>query len=194
MRENVLVQMPKPVGLKSDFSPSPCKRINKGNGTIRQTVRWIETEYKKENEPSRLLYVQLCEQFEGGVENIHPSVKKAAHLDHHFEQDTPLSAQKYETVNKGRQKYDTSPKYKVNDLTSEVVHHMAGQEVGFSFLEVPIIICGGSIDLMTKTESKLTWLEECLSFFQFLMLLIFSCYSFYCVLFAVCSISLACPG
>ena len=45
MRENVLVQMPKPVGLKSDFSPSPCKRINKGNGTIRQTVRWIETEY-----------------------------------------------------------------------------------------------------------------------------------------------------
>ena len=60
MRENILVQMPKPVGLKSDFSPSPCKRINKGNGTIIQTVRCIETEYKKENEPSRLLCAQLC--------------------------------------------------------------------------------------------------------------------------------------
>jgi hypothetical protein len=33
-----------------------------------------------------------------------------------------------------------------------------------------------------------------LSFYQFLMLLIFSCYSFYCVLRAVCSIFLACPG
>lgn len=44
-RENVFVQMPKPVGLKSDFSPSPCKRINKGNETIRQRVRWIKTEY-----------------------------------------------------------------------------------------------------------------------------------------------------
>ena len=67
-----------------------------------------------------------------------------------------MSAQKYETVNKGRKKYDTSPKYKVNDLTSEVVHHMTGQVDVFSFLEVLIIICGGSIDLMTKTDSKLT--------------------------------------
>ena len=67
----------------------------------------------------------------------------------------------------GEKKYDTSPKYKINDLISKAVHHMTGQVDLFSFLEVLIIISGGSIDLMAKTDSTRTWLEIWLLFFRF---------------------------
>ena len=76
--------MRKLVGLNNDFIPSLCKRINKGNGTIRQTVTWIETEYKKiTNLPDYVVYSNI-NSFKVRLRIFIHQLKRQRNLDHHF--------------------------------------------------------------------------------------------------------------
>ena len=54
---------------------------------------------------------------------------------------------------------NTTPTYMLKDLNPDVVHHMTGHVDIFSLLEVVIVIFGCNRELITRKESKLTWLD-----------------------------------
>ncbi|CAJ1957379.1 unnamed protein product [Cylindrotheca closterium] len=56
---------------------------------------------------------------------------------------------------------------KPNDLTSMEVKCRTGFRDFPSLLSYAIVVCGGDLDRLFKTCSKLTWLEEWLFYFEF---------------------------
>ncbi len=60
------------------------------------------------------------------------------------------------------------PVFEVESLTSQRVKAMTGFSDAKAMLKMVAIYCGGEVEMMTSTTSKLTWLEEWLFFFDFI--------------------------
>ena len=55
----------------------------------------------------------------------------------------------------------------MNDLTAKEVKRRTGFYDVSSMLSFVVVVCGGKVDVMTQTYSKLTWLEEWVLYLEY---------------------------
>jgi hypothetical protein len=63
---------------------------------------------------------------------------------------------------------DRNVKYRMSDCTPKMINSLTGSIDLPGILEEVIVICGGDLNLIMKTQSYMTWFEEWLFFFVFM--------------------------
>jgi hypothetical protein len=97
--------------------------------------------------------------------DISPILFKQSRLDVHDNKENIAGSAKCES--KEGEKPDIleaseklEPKILLMEMTPKEVHRRTGFQDIFSLINYVAIVCGGDLDLMTRTSSNLTWLEE----------------------------------
>mmetsp|Transcript_31596 Transcript_31596/g.76333 ORF Transcript_31596/g.76333 Transcript_31596/m.76333 type:complete len:492 (-) Transcript_31596:28-1503(-) len=161
---------PIPTGGKGFKSRS--KSVNKGVGSDRKLYNHIE-ETKANNELGMAL--QQAHEMEDvrsrkqSLDDINPRLVHAAGLDVHRGAATeflaPENAQSEDV--RSMMEEETRPCIKTNDLNPSEVKRRTGFRDLPNLLSYAMVVCGGDLECLFATSSKLTWLEEWLFFFEF---------------------------
>ena len=172
----VLQRAPKPIGIKS--ISSQAKTLSKGNAFDRATTRLLK---HFQAESAELTNVQILEMndIERGEQShldINPTVRKSAGLDVHFQSSSMKTATTHNNVSMLKRKdtsapqnpYEERPKFTLADMNPHEVHRLTGFADLTDLLSFTLIVCGGSVDLMQMTVTRLTWLEEWLYYFTYM--------------------------
>ena len=171
-KHQVIAKVPIPVGKKSTFSPP--KTINKGLSYDRFLVGEIQSSRTKN--PEGLGYLKTFESFEINA-NSRDSINSALLAESEMEAHVVASEQEEHKKKKRKLCIEASkknpdkntpkdtmkgrtPKFSLDDLVPKEVHRLTGFLDFQSMMQYVIIVCGGNIDILTKTQSKMTWLEE----------------------------------
>ena len=176
------LNVPKPLGKSNDCNntkKTPNKRPQRGIGYDRQKVNEIEYAKKEDREVCGCMRMaeanDMCESPDA-VMMINPVAAQSCGADHHMRvaaaQSMDSKAEKRklivsQTPKKKKMKSETAhhckgedPKFKLEELDPSEVKRLTGFNDLSSMLSFATFTCGGDFEVIAKTTSKLTWLEE----------------------------------
>jgi hypothetical protein len=139
------------------------KTTNKGTGNDRAIKRFvkdmIDTGHGRALLPEMILEQQ---ELHPGFENyINPAIQELCGLTGNLS-STPTKVN-IKSINKVQQSI-----FLMEMLTPKEIHQRTGFSDLSCMLSFASVICGGDIEIMTTTCSKLTWLEEWILYFEFM--------------------------
>mmetsp|Transcript_31595 Transcript_31595/g.76330 ORF Transcript_31595/g.76330 Transcript_31595/m.76330 type:complete len:534 (-) Transcript_31595:28-1629(-) len=159
-----------PIGTGGKGFQTPTKTVNKGVSSDRKLYRHV-VETKAYNELGYAL--QQSHEMEDitsrkqSLDDISPRLVQAAGLDVHcgVTEAAPENMQLDETARSKMEK-ETCPCIKPNDLTTSEVKRRTGIQDLSKLLSYVMVVCGGSLEELFATSSKMTWLEEWLFYLE----------------------------
>jgi hypothetical protein len=155
---------------------SPAVSMSKGNSVDRASLRYLKNISADVNALFSQQQAEMYDVKDGTQElkDISPILLKQSRLDVHDNKENIAGSAKCESKGekpdklKASEKLNASeklePKILLKEMTAKEVHRRTGFQDIFSLISYVAIVCGGDLDLMTRTSSKLTWLEEWFSF------------------------------
>ena len=161
-------------GIKS-FIGSPIAKLSKGTGTDQSIARTAQTMVDECGNNRSLLYdIEMQRQYDKlGVALVNPNVGNICGIvdtnnnNNNNYLVTPKRKERKTNKNNIGYKGETSL-FDMNNLTTREVKRRTGYSDISSMLSFVIVVCGGSMNEITKTGSKLTWLEEWMLYLEYM--------------------------
>jgi len=153
-----------------------AETISKGRGTDRKMYRALQ-DLGSENADilfgQQIVEMQDVSNRKHKLADINPAVRIAAGLDVHNDEKENAGRRRRHFESPVRKKTKatnealrTEPVIQVRELVPREVRRRTGFRDLSDLLSYAAILCGGDIDLLTSTVSRLTWIEEWIFYFE----------------------------
>lgn len=163
------IDIPKPVGKLSVMNTSiGSSKKNKGLSYDRAAIRILDgIDVTSDTLAHQQAWeMQDVSQKKHRLADINPTVQEKAGLDVH-EEDVMVNNNLKRKRTNDKVKVEQNVRYMMSDCTPKKINALTGSIDLPGLLEEIIVICGGDFNLITETQSYMTWLEEWLFFFSY---------------------------